>query len=119
MAKLTRLALFWRAFFLSLVFGTSAGADPEDDAAWAAARAADTPEAFYLYLSRFPAGIHVDAAVGALARLGALRGLGPRESGSVRGGAGATVPAGSGSGSGSRFDAAPTPAQGPAGGVYP
>lgn len=117
MAKLTRLALFWRAFFLSLVFGTSASADPEDDAAWAAARAANTPEAFYLYLSRFPAGIHVDAAVGALAQLGALRGLGPREQGTVRSTPGRRLPAAGGGSGSQRFDAAP--AQGAAGGVYP
>jgi hypothetical protein len=86
MAKLTRLALFWRAFFLSMIFGSSSvSADPEDDAAWAAARATNTPEAFYLYLSRFPAGAYVDEAVGALSALGALRGLGSRSQGAGQG----------------------------------
>jgi hypothetical protein len=86
MAELTRMALFWRAFFLSLLFGTSsASADAEDDAAWAAARAANTPEALYLYLSRFPTGAYVDEAVASLAELGALRGIGPRGQGAGRG----------------------------------
>ncbi|HLQ19438.1 MAG TPA: hypothetical protein VK146_10705 [Tabrizicola sp.] len=48
--------------------------------AWEAAVAQNTADAYYLYLSLYPAGDYVDEAVTALARLGAIgmpRGIGP------------------------------------------
>ena len=38
------------------------GLPSADDAAWAAAVAADTPEAYQQYLEEFPAGRHVEQA---------------------------------------------------------
>ena len=38
------------------------GLPSADDAAWAAAEAADTPEAYQQYLEEFPAGRHADEA---------------------------------------------------------
>lgn len=79
MANLTRFTLFWRAFFVTLLFGgLPAAADPEEDAAWAEARAAGTVEALYLYLGRYPAGTYVEEALRALSELGATPPVPPR-----------------------------------------
>ena len=78
MAKLTRWALFWRAFFLTAIFGSGANAaDDAENRVWEDAVAANSAEAYYLYLSLYPAGEYVEAALGALTELGAMdtRGL--------------------------------------------
>lgn len=93
MATISRLAVFWKIFFAALLGGTAAGAaGPEETSAWNAAVAADTPEAYYRYLSLYPAGEYVDRAIGALDRLGSAGA--PRQVGQV------PAQAGSGNGAG-------------------
>ena len=71
MATVSRLAVFWKAFFAVLIGGTAASAaGPEETSAWNAAVAANTTEGYYLYLSLYPAGDYVDEAIAALAGLG-------------------------------------------------
>lgn len=71
MATVYRLAVFWKAFFAVLIGGTAASAaGPEETGAWNAAVAANTTEGYYLYLSLYPAGDHVDEAIAALSVLG-------------------------------------------------
>ncbi len=73
MAHLTRWALFWRAFFVTLIFGSASQAqDAAERAAWEKARSSNTPEAIFDYLGRYPAGVYIDQAVNALNRLGAI-----------------------------------------------
>lgn len=81
MAKINRLALFWRAFFLSLFFGSAVSADEAENRAWQSAVSQNTPNAYFNYLSRYPAGTYVDQAVNALVQLGAVstRGLEPQQ----------------------------------------
>jgi len=72
MATVSRLATFWKAFFLVLLGGTLASAANSGEIeAWEAARAQNSADAYYLYLSLFPAGEYVDEAIAALAKLGA------------------------------------------------
>ncbi|GAA0310375.1 hypothetical protein [Rhodovulum strictum] len=76
MAKVRRWAIFLRAFVLALIAvqPTRGGADsPGEDAAWRQAQARNTTQAYYEYLSRYPAGSYVQEAIDALDRLGALR----------------------------------------------
>ena len=73
MAKLTKWALFWRAFFLTAVFGGSASAQNSDESeVWEQAVAAGSADGYYFYLSLYPAGAFVDDAVRALIDIGAL-----------------------------------------------
>jgi|GEM_PF-2937864 len=69
MAKLTKIAVFWRVFLLSLLVGVPAGskkvlADEASD--WARASGIGTKEAIIWYLRRHPAGDHIDEAIGVL-----------------------------------------------------
>ncbi|MDZ4087805.1 MAG: hypothetical protein U1E69_13510 [Tabrizicola sp.] len=73
MARVSRLASFWKAFFMALMGGTFASAATRGEVeAWEAALKQNTPDAFYLYLSLYPAGDYVDEAVAALGKLGAI-----------------------------------------------
>lgn len=73
MAAVSRLALFWKAFFAVLLSGSSATAATRNEVeAWQAALSANSVDAYYQYLSLFPAGDYVDEAVAALSRLGAI-----------------------------------------------
>lgn len=49
------------------------GASPGEDQAWQQALSQNSAQAYYEYLSRFPAGSYVQDAIDALERLGALR----------------------------------------------
>lgn len=66
MNRLATLLVGLRALLLATLAGASAaqaqGLPSADDAAWAAAEAADTPEAYQQYLAEFPAGRHVEDA---------------------------------------------------------
>lgn len=71
MAAVSRFALFWKMFFVALISGSAAtAASQEEIAAWNAAVSANTSEAYYLYLSLYPAGDYVDAALAALGEIG-------------------------------------------------
>ncbi len=71
MAAVSRFALFWKMFFVALISGSAASAASQEEiAAWNAAVSANTPEAYYLYLSLYPAGEYVDAALSALGQVG-------------------------------------------------
>lgn len=73
MAQITKWALFWRALVLTLVFGQPAiSQSAEETDAWTQAVETGTPEAFFKYLSIYPAGVFVDEAVDALEVLGAI-----------------------------------------------
>lgn len=75
MAQLSRWAIFVRAFLIALMAGAPAqvaNAVSDEVAAWASAEQADTTQAYYSYLSRFPTGEYVDRAIAALIRLGAI-----------------------------------------------
>ncbi|WP_299196780.1 hypothetical protein [uncultured Tateyamaria sp.] len=73
MAQITRLALFWRAFFLSLIFGsTAASADETENRLWQNTVSQNTPSAYFNYLSSYPAGVFVEQAVNALVNLGCV-----------------------------------------------
>jgi hypothetical protein len=66
MNRLATLLVGLRALLLATLAGV-AGVQAQDlpsadDAAWAAAAAADTPEAYQQYLEEFPAGRHVEEA---------------------------------------------------------
>lgn len=75
MARVSRLASFWKAFFLTLLGGSfSSAATRGEIQAWESALAQNTPDAYYLYLSLYPAGDYVDDAIRALNRLGAIGG---------------------------------------------
>ncbi|MGL4237204.1 hypothetical protein [Tabrizicola sp.] len=81
MATISKLALFWRAFFAVLLGGSMvAAASRSEVEAWQSAVSSNTADGYYQYLSLFPAGDYVDEAIAALARLGALgapRNIGP------------------------------------------
>lgn len=70
MNRLATLFLSLRALVIATLAGTPMGHGQElpgaDDAAWAAAVAADTPEAYQLYLEEFPAGRYAEDAFRAL-----------------------------------------------------
>jgi hypothetical protein len=81
MARVGKLKSFMKAFFAVLLGGTIASAATQREVeAWEFARSQNTPEAYYLYLSLFPAGEYVDEALAILAGLGTfapVRGLVP------------------------------------------
>jgi hypothetical protein len=66
MNRLATLLVGLRTLLLATLAGAPAvhaqGLPSSDDAAWAAAVAADTPEAYQQYLEEFPAGGHVEEA---------------------------------------------------------
>ncbi len=71
MAAISRFALFWKMFFVALISGSAAtAASQEEVAAWNAAVSANTSDAYYLYLSLYPAGDYVDEALAALGTIG-------------------------------------------------
>ena len=75
MAKLSRWTIFVRAFLLALVAthaGRSSGSSHTDETAWRGALQANTPQAYFEYLSLYPAGAHIRDALERLRRLGAL-----------------------------------------------
>jgi hypothetical protein len=75
MARVSRWAVFIRAFLITLLAGTPArvgSAAPEEETAWTQAAQAGTVAGYYAYLSRFPAGTYVDRAIAELIRLGAI-----------------------------------------------
>lgn len=73
MARVSRLASFWKAFFMTLIGGSFASAATRGEMqAWENAVSQNTADAYYLYLSLYPSGDYVDEAVTALARLGAI-----------------------------------------------
>ncbi len=75
MATVSRWAIFVRAFLITLLAGTPArvgSATPDETVAWSTAAQSDSVEAYYDYLSRYPAGTYVDRAIAALIRLGAI-----------------------------------------------
>ncbi|MEM9755979.1 MAG: hypothetical protein AAF914_08300 [Pseudomonadota bacterium] len=75
MAKLTKWAVFMRAFLLSLIAlqpGRIAAQSSAEVAAWAEAVSANTIDSFHRYLSEYPAGEFVGEAVTALRQLGAF-----------------------------------------------
>ncbi|MFZ1339038.1 MAG: hypothetical protein WAS26_08310 [Paracoccaceae bacterium] len=95
MATVSRWTSFLRAFFAVLLSGSAASAAGTDESeTWSAAMSADTAEAYYHYLSLFPAGDYVDDAVAALARLGVIGA--PRKIAPVPPAAGGTTRVGDG-----------------------
>jgi hypothetical protein len=75
MARVSRWAIFLRAFLITLLAGSPAkvgSATADEIAAWEQAEDANTVAAYYAYLSRFPAGAYVDRAIAALVSLGAI-----------------------------------------------
>lgn len=75
MARVSRWAIFLRAFLIALLAGTPArvgSATAEEEVAWTEAARAGTVAAYYSYLSRFPAGTYVDRAIAQLIQLGAI-----------------------------------------------
>ena len=77
MAKLSRWAIFLRAFFVTLVVGQPGRVGSADQAEvnlWQSASSAGTISAYYDYLRKYPAGEYVEQALAELIRLGALEG---------------------------------------------
>nr|MCU0909498.1 hypothetical protein [Paracoccaceae bacterium] len=75
MARVSRWAIFIRAFLITLLAGTPArvgSTTPEEEAAWTQAAREGTIASYYSYLSRFPAGTYVDRAIAQLIQLGAI-----------------------------------------------
>ena len=72
MARLTKWAIFLRAFLAAMV-ASSANAQTTDAeaeaAAWAQVERAGTAEAYFLYLRRYPRGVFVEQAMSALEQL--------------------------------------------------
>lgn len=66
MKRFAAVLLSLRALVIAALIGAPIAHGQElpsaDDAAWAAAVAADTPEAYQQYLEEFPAGRHVEDA---------------------------------------------------------
>lgn len=81
MARISRVTYFWKAFIITLLGGGFASAASRGEVeAWQAAVAQNTADAYYLYLSLYPAGEYVDEAIAALVRLGLIgppRGIAP------------------------------------------
>ncbi len=72
MARISKLALFWRAFLVSLIFGTpTAGnrAHADESGDWASAVDQGTFESFVWYLKRNPTGAHIEEALNNLVTL--------------------------------------------------
>jgi hypothetical protein len=81
MAQVSRWIVFFRAFMVTLILGvptTGARAQATDGEDWAGSVQEGTAEGYYRYLRRNPTGQHIQEAISALRRLGALG------SGSVR-----------------------------------
>ncbi|MES2846111.1 MAG: hypothetical protein V4804_01620 [Pseudomonadota bacterium] len=75
MAQLSTFAIFMRAFLMVLLAGApgrTVAADRAETEVWSQAMTSNSPEAYFLYLSRYPTGEFVELAVAALIRLGAL-----------------------------------------------
>lgn len=75
-AKLSKWAIFFRAFLVVFLSGTATRvvvADEGEQAAWADARRQCTADALFGYLSRYPSGEHVEQALSALSELGAVQ----------------------------------------------
>lgn len=75
MAKLSKWSIFFRGFLLALFAAQPSKVMPDghtDDEAWQSALEANTPQAFFEYLSKYPAGSHVTDAVESLKRSGAI-----------------------------------------------
>lgn len=75
MAKLSKWSIFLRGFLLALFAAQPTKVMPDghtDDEAWRNAREANTPEAYFEYLSKYPAGANVQDAVEELRRSGAI-----------------------------------------------
>ncbi len=82
MAKLSKWAVFWRAFLLTLVLGSSGRAqtvDPQDLVEWQRAEETGTPDAYIGYLRMFPTGAFIEQAVTALLDLGVLEQSSPSQ----------------------------------------
>lgn len=76
--------MFWRAFLLTAVFGSSvSGQDSNETEVWEQAVAAGSADGYYFYLSLYPAGAFVDEAVRALVDIGALDSSGAETRGFV------------------------------------
>ncbi|TCO72042.1 hypothetical protein [Rhodovulum euryhalinum] len=76
MARLSRWAIFMRAFLMAFIAvqpSRAGGASPGEDQAWRQAQSQNTAQAYYEYLSRYPAGSYVQEAIDSLERMGALR----------------------------------------------
>ncbi len=77
MAKLTKFAIFTRAFLLALLAASPArvgGQSSDEEALWQRALEANNVEGYHAYLSIHPDGAYVLEAVDALRRLGAFSG---------------------------------------------
>lgn len=75
MAKISKWALFVRAFFIALIASSPSrvsGQDAAEEAAWQAALNQNTPNAYHRYISLYPTGEFILDAIGALDRLGAI-----------------------------------------------
>lgn len=123
MAKLSRWAIFLRAFLITLVVGQTGRVDAQgagEADAWQVASSLDSAAAYYRYLSQYPTGAYVEQAIAALTRLGAMNRAGQgRQIPSLRspsqddgGGSGAGGTAAP-SGRASRVDSQPDPGPGP------
>lgn len=76
MAQLSKWTIFLRAFLVVFLSASSARvvtADDGESAAWAEAQRLCNADAFFTYLSRYPAGEHVGQALSALSELGGLQ----------------------------------------------
>ena len=75
MARLTKWAIFMRAFMSALLAGsvtTGASAQTNEEADWSLVQRTGTPEAYFLYLRRYPRGGYVTQAMDALSDMGLL-----------------------------------------------
>lgn len=75
MAKVSKWALFVRAFFIALIASSASrvgGQDAAEENAWKDALANNTPQAYHRYMSLYPGGEFVLDAITALDRLGAI-----------------------------------------------
>ncbi|MCV2868713.1 hypothetical protein OEW28_08735 [Defluviimonas sp. WL0002] len=75
MAAVSRWIIFWRAFLVTLLFGSSvsptgAQTNQTDEADWLLAQKSCSAEGFRWYLRRNPAGQHLAEAVTMLTTLG-------------------------------------------------
>lgn len=66
MAKLTKMALFWRTFLVALIAGAPVAttrANASDASDWEIAKTKNTKEAYIWYLGRNPAGEYAEEAI--------------------------------------------------------
>ncbi|MEM9320087.1 MAG: hypothetical protein AAGA70_13940 [Pseudomonadota bacterium] len=80
MAKLSKWAVFTRAFLMALIAASPARVGSQssaEDQVWSEAQAANTTEGYNTYLSLHPDGAHVVEAVRALRSLGAFGNVTP------------------------------------------